>query len=294
MVTVIAEILRQKIASLEWVERVGGLVQVAERPIYSTAANLSQTVTGRQAYPVACTVNSADCWENGVYKLLEPDSTKSSVVYFMDRGGVQCLGAEGPKKGAVRYRFDIDMFCWLNLARLGEPITANGCTVSGRIVPYFIEKLMGEHTATGLFDGALEEDAFLGVTVLKIDEMRKSPDIFAPFDFQKRTELFFTPYDYFGLKISGEFVIPTSCLPVFGEGWVPAEGCFIYEGGPGTPGVSYTLCDRIFKCLADLEEFDTPEAGQAGGLLIDGYRFFVMGEGTDSIPYGTIMRLPDL
>jgi hypothetical protein len=84
---------------------------------------------------------------------------------------------------------------------------------------------MGEHTAIGVFSGGIEEDAFINIEVSSISEMRKSRDIFSPFDFERKSELFLYPYDFLGLRILGEFVIPTRCLPTFAEGWTPEAGC---------------------------------------------------------------------
>lgn len=255
MVTVIAEVLRNKLELLGWVERVGGLVTVAERPIEKTGANFSKVVTGRQFYPIASDVNDAECWENGVYKLLEPDSAKSSVVFFRDMDGIRFVGAEGPKKGSIRYEFDLGFYCWLNLTRLGDSITAGGSTASGRVAPYFIENIMGSHSATGVFGGGIEEEAFIQIEVKEISEMRKTREMFSPFDFASKGELFLYPYDYFGLRVTGEFIIPKSCLPSFGAGWTPSAGCL--------PSGNIDWFQRV---LGLLPVFDSNEDALAGNL----------------------------
>jgi hypothetical protein len=263
MITVIAQVLRNKVELLGWVERVGGLVTVAERPTVKTGADFSQVVTGTQFYPVASDVNDAECWENGVYKLLEPDSAKSSIVFFRDLGGVQMVGYEGPKRGAVRFKFDLGFYCWLNLARLGDSITAGGSTASGRVAPYFVDNLMGEHTAIGVFSGGIEEDAFINIEVSSISEMRKSRDIFSPFDFERKSELFLYPYDFLGLRILGEFVIPTRCLPTFAEGWTPEAGCL--------PSGNIDWFQRVLQLLPIFSSNEDALAGNLyGGGTIPG------------------------
>lgn len=293
MQAIIAEVLRAKMGGLGWIERVGGLVQIASRPVYSTAGpGMKATQTGTEYYPVACNVNVADCWENGVYKLLEPDGKKSGVLFFMDNGGIRQIAIEGPKSAFVRFSFSLKMLCWLNLPRLGDPITANGATASGRIAPFFMGQLYGEQTATGVFNGELEEEVFKSIRVTKIDELTKTPEMFAPFDFSRRRELFFYPYDYMGFVLEGEFLINKNCLPEFGAAWEPAEGCLVWASDPGgVPGAGTSLCKRLFQCLATLDEFDTDADGIAGGLLVDGKRFFIAGANHDGRQQGQLVIL---
>jgi hypothetical protein len=293
MQAVIAEVLRAKLGGLPWLERTAGLVQVASRPAYTTVEGKA-VQTGTQTYPVACNVNVADCWENGVYKLLEPDQSKSGVAFFMDNGGIQQIGTEGPRGADIRFQFNLRLLIWLNLPRLGEPITANGCTISGRIGLYLIEKLHGKQSADGVFSGALEEQVFRAIEVKRIDELQKSAAMFEPFDFAKKNHLFFWPYDYMGLSIQGEFLINKNCLPDFGTEWEPSEGCIVFESDPGLPGSGQSLCTRLFKCMAGLEYFDSDDDGLAGGLLVEGRRFFLAGAGHDGRQYGSIVILPEV
>ena len=260
MLSVIAEVLRDKLSTISWIERTGGLTLVASRPIFTTAANMQSVVSGYENYPVSCTVNLQDCWESGAYKLLEPDGYKSGVAFFMDNGGVEHIGTEGPRNANIRYRFNLKLLCWLNMNRLGSDITADGCNVSGRVVVYFMDKMLGKHSAAGLFGGGIEEDAFKWIEVTKVDELKKDIDLFSEFNFSKRKDFFFWPYDYFGLRLTGEFVINTHCLPAFGEDWLPESGCLAPAGD-----INW-FSREMAEYLASLPVFNSNEDALSGTL----------------------------
>lgn len=239
MTSVIADILKTKLENLAWVERFGGLVQNATRPEFVKGDGGAQIVKGYQTYPVACGVNATECWENDRYRHFEPNSTKAAIAFFADNGGTDLKGYEGPFNSFLKFSFNIKFLCWMNLNRLGEDITAGGCLPSGRVAPFVISQLFGDHSAVGLFAGGLEEEVFQGIEVTGVRELPKNPSIFEPYTFARdgvNRGLFIYPYDYFGLAITGTFVFNRNCLPEFGVDWEPSTSCVSPAGGPGTPG----------------------------------------------------------
>ena len=228
MISVIADILKTRLANLAWIERFGGLVTVATRPEFVKGADGVNVVKGYQSYPVACDVNAANCWEKGLFKHFEPDSAKSAIAFFMDNGGCYVKEVQGPMNARLKFSFDLKFVCWLNTVRLGDSITNGGCNPSGRIAPYVIAQFFGDHSATGLFDGGIEEDMFGSIEVTGIRQLTKTPSMFSPFTFVQDGEkrgLFMYPYDYFGLQITGSFIINKNCLPDFGVEWSAVENC---------------------------------------------------------------------
>jgi hypothetical protein len=228
MISVIADVLKSKLSNLVWIERFGGLVSNAVRPEFIQGADGAQIVKGYQSYPVACNVNAANCWENGKFKHFEPDSSKSAIAFFMDNGGAYVKEVQAPKNASLKFSFDLKFVCWLNTARLGDGITGGGCNPSGRVAPYVVAQFFGEHSAVGLFEGGVEEDMFTNIEVSGIRQLIKNPSMFAPFSFVADGEkrgLFLYPYDYFGLNITGSFIVNKNCLPEFGEDWEADENC---------------------------------------------------------------------
>jgi hypothetical protein len=180
-------------------------------------ADRPQVVTGYESFPIACDVNAEDCWDNGRFKLLEPDSSKAAVAFFVDNGGSALTAIEGPKTAFMRISFDIKFLCWVNMQRLGGTIVGDGCYVSGRVAPYVIAELYGQHTSEdveAVFGaGSIEADTFQAVEVTGWRQLKKEPGMFQPFTFANKNELFIWPYDYFGLQLTGTFVVNRHCLP---------------------------------------------------------------------------------
>jgi len=225
MTGIIAHILKSTLADLPWIERFGGLVSVATRPEIDQAIDGVSSFKSMQTYPVACGVNLENCWEGNKFKHFEPDSSKAAIAFFYDTSGLKLKSTDGPRNSRLTFTFNLKFLCWLNIKRLGEDITANGCMPSGRLVPFVWAKMYGEHSAVGLFGGGIEETMLQNIEVTEVDEIAKNPNMFEPFSFAKNGDkrgLFIYPYDYFGLNIRGQFTINRLCLPAdFGVDWEP-------------------------------------------------------------------------
>lgn len=204
-------------------ERFGGMISPVSFPEFATDVDGKQVIKGYQVYPIACESNADNCFETGAHKHFEPDSSKAAIGFFVDNGGCSLISADGAKGGELKFSFDLKFLCWMNGKRLGSDITGDRCLPSGRVVPYVIAQLFGDHTATGLFSGGIEETAYQGIEVTKIRELTKTPSMFEPFTFARdgiNRQLFTNPYDYFGLQISGTFVVLKNCLDALGAAWV--------------------------------------------------------------------------
>ena len=59
MNAIIANILKQKLSNLDWIERFGGMVTQATKPVFVTVDG-QQVITGYKTYPVSCWVNEAE------------------------------------------------------------------------------------------------------------------------------------------------------------------------------------------------------------------------------------------
>ena len=215
MTGAIAHILKSKLTNLPWIERFGGLVSAATRPIIASGADGVQVVTGYQTYPVAPEVNQANCWEEGRFKHFEPDSTKTAIAFFTDQSGTNFERIEGPKNAQLIMSFDLRFVCWINTERLGSGITAGRPNLTAILVPYVMAQFNGRHDPFGLFNGGYEEEMYQDVTVLRMSELPKNPSMFQPFTFAvdgDKRGLFIYPYDYFGVRVQGTFRINVNCL----------------------------------------------------------------------------------
>ena len=230
MVSVIADVLKANLTNLEWMERFGGMVVPAVKPNFKQGADGVQVSTGNQVYPVACTVNMENCWENNQFRYFEPDSKKSAVAFFMDNGGCSLKAIEGPLNQYYKFTFDLKFLCWLN---------------------------------TGVFGGGREDTIYQAIEVTSVRQLTKNPSMFEPFSFAREgidRNFFIYPYDYFGLIIQGTFVINKNCLPDFGVDWTPNVGCLAPAGS-----INWFSREAVIW-LAALPMFDSNEAAILGNL----------------------------
>lgn len=212
MLAAISTILKSKIANLTWVERFGGLVTIASRPTFVAGDGNVQIHTGYEQWPVSCDVNAAQCWEGGKYKHFMPQSSVSAIAFFVDDGGVRLRKVDGPKNAGLEFAFSLKFLMWMNLGRLG----ITDCNFSSKAVPFAISQLFGQHASAGVFSGGIQEQLYPYIDVASISELPKTPSMFSPFSFATdpdRQGIFLFPYDYFGLSISGTFIVNTMCLP---------------------------------------------------------------------------------
>jgi hypothetical protein len=189
----------------------------------------------------------------------------------------------------------------MNSARLGETITAGGCLPSSRVSPFVIAQLYGNHTAVGKFGGGLEEETFLAIEVTGIRQLTQTPSIFEPFTFARdgvNRHLFTYPYDYFGLQITGTFVVNRNCLPEFGVDWEPEEGCLSPASNPGTPGngTSNWFFNQMQQYNSGLGAYTDNEAAKTALEVIYGTgnavgKEYYIAAGSDVAPEGTKMRV---
>lgn len=209
MINAVGEILKSKLVPLTWLERLGGVVETAVKPNFVTGDGGAQIKTGELVYPVACGTTDAACWNEGKYKFFTPDSSVTAVAFFRDTAGV-AVQSVLHDNARIRYSFELQFLCWLNLKKLG----VIECNFSEKVAPYVVGRLWGDHSATDVFDGGIEEDIYQQITVNRIRQLPKSPAMFQPYTFATDGRgLFLYPYDYFGLAVSGTFDININCLP---------------------------------------------------------------------------------
>ncbi len=219
MVSVIANILKERLATLDWVERFGGLVVAAAKPNTLQSADGAFVNAGYQYWPVACEVNAERCFEDHAkLKWFVPESSLSAIAFFVDNGGTQYVGIDPntPKRAGLVYRFNLKLLCWMNLKRLGDAIANGSCFASDRVIPYIIAELWGEQLATTVYAAdSVEAKAYQSIEVTSVSPLKREPSIFNPFTFASlpdKQALFIWPYDYFGLAIQGTFILNRNCL----------------------------------------------------------------------------------
>src|SRR4030042_735424 len=188
----IANILKGYVETLTWTDKIAGLVQTAN----VTEKSGDSKVT--KSYPISCDLTEDEC-KKGHYQDLAPDSTKRSVVYFEDRGGVSFDRREGNR---LHYKASLRLVAWLNLKLLKGDIcgtSKENCGVSGDYVIDVIKILP-----------AIPFDAgnFHGIYVHPPSQVERSVDIFGRYTYhEESTQYLMYPFDYFALDFDIGFWI---------------------------------------------------------------------------------------
>jgi len=207
----IAEIIKEYVETLSFVDKIAGLVSTQ-----------SMTITGEDGvkvikrYPVACCTTADDC-KAGAYNDLTPNSQYKSVIYFEDGG----LSFERYAGNFKYYKSNLRLVAWLNVQKiLEEDCESSQCTYSShaiadiiRILPEFPQNI----------------DPFTRVYIEVTGQVIRDNSIFSKYTYNElQTQYLLSPYDYFALEITTTFGI---CLP----------GTSVYEPCD-TIGVSVTDC----------------------------------------------------
>ena len=191
----IANIIRDRIVELPFVDKISGLV----RTLAYTDSNDKGKV--RKSYPISCDVCFDDCMKDGKKKLYDliPDSSKRSVIYFEDNG-VRSVGAQG---NLQNFESSLRLVGWLNMAKLGR----NDCSIT----PAVIASILAAVPVTYLNSNPLVR--------VKIDPGTiepKTPAIFSRYTYDETvTQYLLHPYDYFAINFVTKFSVARACVEDF-------------------------------------------------------------------------------
>ena len=194
MIHEIGEILKGKLSGQSYVERIAGIVDVAN--------DVKQTGKGSiiKRFPIACNVEGIDCNETGFLNDLVPNSSKKSVIFFEDITGVAKIGQRG-----VYYNFEARprLVAWINKKKLGK----TDCSISTIIIANIIKLLETiKHENVGYFQN---------INVEVVSEVPRSPAIFNRYTFDNMSQYLMHPYEYFALNLKVNFWMSPDCLDEF-------------------------------------------------------------------------------
>jgi len=200
MIIALGEILRNKLSGFTYVDRLAGVVQVAEKK------DISKKIS---RFPIACNVSGLDCGEDGLLNFLIPDDRKKSVIYLEDLSGALFLGRKG---NDLNYNCRIRLIGWLNLKKLGHE---NDCSVTAKVVAHIITRLESSQQ--------FNDAPFTRISITAVNQQQKSPVIFNKYTYvQSLTQFLMHPFDYFAIDFVVNFTINKNCVPEFNAN-VPEE-----------------------------------------------------------------------
>lgn len=184
------------------------LYQVAEKLATDLKANLpfSDKVAGLvkvgskddKRFPIAYNMNPV-AGDNDHYTDLVPDSSKTSILYFMDQG----TSEEDPHNHYTDYRAVLKLVVWVNYTKINEMITTPIHNDS-----YLVAEVRNK--LTEYFRG-YKCIAFCHTTILGQDQ--KDGGVFSAFtNYNEQEEQYYTyPYDYFSLNLDVYFRAVKDC-----------------------------------------------------------------------------------
>jgi hypothetical protein len=192
----IANIIKERIIDLDFVDKIAGLVS-------ATYMNITDEngVKVQKCFPISCNTTAEDC-KCGLYNDLCPDSQYKTVIYFED-GGVRFNDRVGEY---ICYTSSLKLVCWINVARYMAECCGSGvpCSASADIIKKIL-CVLPSHPE--------EIDPFTRVYPVVVSQQIRSNAIFAQYTYnEKQTQYLLYPFDYFCLNIETTFcVCMTDC-----------------------------------------------------------------------------------
>ena len=205
--------LTTTITDLGLFERYAPLVQTASR-FREIARNplTGEPVLKEQRYPISYGVDEMDCWNNGTYQHLVPDSSKKSVAYFEQVSALQPADRSnprntGPKNGMIAMTCQVYFVAWLNLQRCGFADVSKAAEFGLKVIEALDARTFP--ITDPLFSGGVIEMRF-GAWNPKSAEA-----IFSRYTYDRLEALMFYPHDFFSQSWTVTVRVPKACIGVF-------------------------------------------------------------------------------
>lgn len=129
MLKIACERLKTEIETLGLFTKSAGLVQKVERKVQVDSDG--RTIDKIESYPVSADVSGSECWENGLYKQLVPNSADDGMFYFEFVRGMQISENRG---GIITYEGRARLVCWYNIKKFN----LNDSTAGNESISFYI------------------------------------------------------------------------------------------------------------------------------------------------------------
>lgn len=185
-------ILKDRIASLPFIDVLAGMVQTVEE------VNETETGVIRKRFPLAVDTNMTDVCAGGPERALTPDSSKKSVIYFEDFGSQ--ITREG-RNGAQSFVTSLRLIAWLNRERL----TGNAYqTITGYCIASICRRLDIKFQNAGIFQR-------LNVVPSRIPIQDAS--LFSRYTYDEAIRQFLLPpFEVFGIDFNCSYQVKAGCI----------------------------------------------------------------------------------
>lgn len=204
MINNVAKDILEQINSIHWLDTYAGIVKTVSKEYQENGVPVVKR------FPVSCEATTSDCFSNGTYKDLVPDSSKKSILYFEEVGGAQLISKE---RDVFNYQTTLRMVCWLNQKLLGT----EDCSISDKAICDIMNAMnFKRHNNVPL---NLQK-----INIRFATQEAKTANIFAAYNYQEeKSQYLMYPFDYFALNFVVQFSINKNCCEGIPE--LPANEC---------------------------------------------------------------------
>ena len=207
MIHTTIDAIKEKVAELDWAERLTGLVRAVRDP----------AVGGQRfTYPISFDVDGKECWENQQYKDLLPNDLYKSVIYFEQRGAISnnAFDEADSKRRRRSYSFNLRLVCWVNLNKIGT----DQLLTTDRLLLEIQEKIMegtGEESQEGIFNitDSNYTGLYLQLNLAGIPE--KDLSIFSRYSIGEYDHALVYPFDFFALDFQAVVSLGKDCFTAY-------------------------------------------------------------------------------
>lgn len=194
---IINDIVKPRLKDLSTIGTLGGLVNTVSREEPRDGQS-----PARLSYPVGCGVSGADCWANGRYLALCPDSSKFSVA-FAEVLSPEIRNTDSSRRFDARWR--VRWYFWANLAKMGQ----SGCGIPFPLLEQWRNALAFEVSGVP-YDGVLATGRVWAA--LTTDDPAR---VWGKWTFGQQQGLFMYPYAWCAIDVDISANYAPECIPAF-------------------------------------------------------------------------------
>ena len=189
----LASLIKNKIQSFPFIDRLAGLVQTVEdvQPVNEAGKMVINK------FPVSYDVFGDDC--TGREKDLVPDTKFKSVTYFEDFGS-KIVATRG---GVTEFNSQLRLISWLNRDRL---VGDDYVEISAACINAIIGKICGK----------LENDGiFMQLSIKAFNIPPQNSDLFSKYTYDQTVRQYLRPpFEFFGIDLLCNYRVNPNCLTV--------------------------------------------------------------------------------
>lgn len=194
MNNIIASILKSKLTELNFIDRLAGLVRVAE---ISNPTEIEGAFEVKKI-PISSDVDFEQCFNSGCFKDLVPNSKNKGILYFEDLG----CAPNGMQGAYYKYSSKLRVVCWIN----NKLIQGDNCQS--------ISHLMITKIRSSLEIGPFNQDNVQKISVSAYNIVGNDYKLFSNYSYpQESLKFLMHPYEAFGIDFKVDFCLSPKCLP---------------------------------------------------------------------------------